>query len=364
MIGVTKTRLPFLNKYVKYLKKIWNTSQVTNKGEFSQKLEKGLEKYLGVKNLLVVANGTLALQLSYKALGLRGEVITTPFTFPATTNSLIWEGLKPVFADIDRDTFNIEPEDVEKKITKATSAILAVHVFGNPCDLEKLEKIAKKYKVKLIYDSAHAFGVKYKGKSVLKWGDVNILSFHAAKVFHTAEGGAVIAKNKSLYKTLDLLRNHGIETYDKVNLPGINAKMSELHAALGLCVLEDFDKEVSQRKKIYEEYRKTFSGNSKFRLQRLSSNLTRYNCPYFPICFSNEKTRNKVHDALLKKGIRARKYFYPPIHELPYLKSKSYRLPNATNISHTVLCLPLYGDLLKKDVKRIINIVNREVGKP
>src|SRR3989344_2770831 len=199
MINVTKTALPPINKYIKYLKKIWANNWVTNKGEFSIKLEQELEKFLKVKNLLAVSDGTTAMQLAYKALGLKGEVITTSFTFPATTNSLVWEGLQPVFADIDPETFNISPKEIEKKITKKTVAILAVHVFGNPCNVEEIERIAKKNSLKVIYDSAHAFGVDYKNKSVLNWGDVNTLSFHAAKIFHTVEGGGVISKSSKIH---------------------------------------------------------------------------------------------------------------------------------------------------------------------
>src|SRR3989344_1959048 len=198
MINVTKTTLPSINKYIKYLKKIWANNWVTNKGKFVLDLELELEKYLKVKHLLAVSNGTVALRLAFKALGLSGEVITTSFTFPATTNALIWEGLKPVFADIDPETFNINPKEVEKKINKKTVAILAVHVFGNPCNVEELAELARKYNLKLIYDSAHAFGIEYKGKSILSWGDINTLSFHAAKIFHTAEGGAVISKDKKI----------------------------------------------------------------------------------------------------------------------------------------------------------------------
>lgn len=361
MITVSKTRFPSLVGYIKYLKRIWKTGWVTNKGELSIELEEKLKKYLKVDNLLVVANGTLALQIVFKALALESEVITTPFTFPATTNSLIWEGLKPVFADINPETFNLDPIHVEKKITKNTSAILAVHVFGNPCDLEALDKIAEKHNLKIIYDAAHAFGVEYKNKSILNWGDANILSFHAAKVFQTAEGGAIAVRSKKLADKIDLMRNHGIKTYDVVVIPGINAKMNELEAAMGLSIFGGLKKELAGRKRIYKKYISAFKDDQRFRLQKLNENLTEYNYPYFPICFLDEKTRDKVHDALLANGIRARKYFYPPCHELPYLKSKKLHLPNATKISHTILCLPLYGSLALKDVTRIIKIIQKEV---
>lgn len=360
MINVTKTTLPPIEKYIKYLKKVWANNWVTNKGEFVVALEKRLEDYLKIKRLLAVSNGTVAMQLAFKTLGLKGEVITTPFTFPATTNALIWEGLTPVFADIDPETFNIDPKEIEKKITKKTTAILAVHVFGNPCDVEAIEKIAKKHNLKVIYDSAHAFGVEYKGKSVLSWGDVSTLSFHAAKIFHTAEGGAVITKSFKNHKEIDLMRNHGIEYYEKVKLAGINAKMNELQAIMGLCVLEEFSKDIEKRKKIYQKYLSAFS-NSKFRIQKLNNNLTKYIYPYFPLVFSSQKLRDKVFKVLLKNGIRARKYFYPACHELPYIKGNSKSLPHSTQVSHTILCLPLYADLAIKDVDRIINLIKNEV---
>lgn len=360
MINVTKTTLPPINKYIKYLKKVWVNNWVTNKGEFVLGLEKELENYLKIKNLSVVSNGTIAMQLAFKALKLKGEVITTPFTFPATTNSLIWEGLKPVFADIDPETFNIDAKEIEKKITKETSAILAVHVFGNPCDVEAIEKIAKMYNLKVIYDSAHAFGIEYKDKSVLSWGDINTLSFHAAKVFHTAEGGAVVTRNEKDSQKINLLRNHGIETYDKVVLAGINAKMNELQAIMGLCVLEEFDEQVAVRAEIYQRYSSVFS-NNQFRLQKLNNSLTKYTYPYFPICFPSEKIRDHIYKVLLKNGVRARKYFYPPCHELPYIKSDSKSLPYSTSISHTILCLPIYASLAMKDVEMIIDLINKEL---
>lgn len=358
MINVTKTTLPPINKYIKYLKKIWANNWVTNKGEFVLKLEKELEDYLKIKNLSVVSNGTVAMQLAFKALGLKGEVITTPFTFPATTNALIWEGLKPVFADIDPQTFNIDPKEIEKKITKSTTAVLAVHVFGNPCDILAIEKIAKKHNLKVIYDSAHAFGVEYKGKSIFRWGDINTLSFHAAKNFHTVEGGAVITKDKKDNQKINLLRNHGIKTYDKVVLAGINAKMNELQAIMGLCVLEEFEKEIMKRKNIYQKYLSVFSKNQ-VKLQKLNNNLTKYTYPYFPVCFNSQKARDRIFGVLLKNGIRARKYFYPPCHELPYIRYSSADLPHATKVSHTILCLPIYATLFNKDQENIIDLINK-----
>ena len=363
MITVTKTTLPPLDKYIKYLNKIWRNNWVTNNGEFVILLENKLKKYLKVKNLSLVSNGTLAMQVAFKALDLTGEVITTSFSFPATSNALIWEGLKPIFVDIDTETFNIDPQKIERRITKKTSAILGVHVFGNPCDVENIDRIARKYKLKVIYDAAHAFGVGYKGKSILNWGDVSTLSFHATKVFHTVEGGAVVGRNKPICRRVNLMRNHGIEEhkYKGSIIVGTNAKMNELQAAMGICLLDTQGEEYLKRERVFNEYVSNFSGNSKVILQQLNPYLTKFNYPYFPLVFSNEKTRDRVYKKLLKKGIFARKYFFPASHELLYLKSKSYNLPITTEISHRILCLPLYGSLPLKDTRRIIEIVNGEL---
>ncbi|MEK7502679.1 MAG: DegT/DnrJ/EryC1/StrS family aminotransferase [Patescibacteria group bacterium] len=357
MINVTKTHLPPLNTYIKYLNKIWENNWVTNDGEFSKKLEIELKKFLKVENIMLLGNGTLALQLAYKALDLKGEVITTPFTFPATTNSLIWEGIKPVFVDIDPNTFNIDPKEVEKKISKKTSAILAVHVFGNPCDMEGLSNLSQKYNLKLIYDAAHAFGVEYRGKSILRWGDASTLSFHAAKTFHTIEGGAVVSQSKMIRDKIKLLSNHGIKSKEEVVLPGINARMNEFEAVMGLMQLADYRERVDKRKKIYSFYASHFKNNSRLKLQVLSKDLTYFTYPYFPICFENEKTTKKVQNVLLKNGIIPRRYFYPPIHEFPYINEK-YNLKNSEKISHSVLCLPLYEDLPMEDVSMIVNLID------
>lgn len=357
MINVTKTTLPNFNRYVRYLKKIWKTSMITNHGVYHQKLQDELKKYLKIKHIFPISNGTIAMNLACKILKLKGEVITTPFTFPATTNVLLWEGLQPVFADIDKDTFNIDPKEIEKKITSRTTAILAVHVFGNPCNVEAIEEIAKKHNLKVIYDAAHAFGVEYKKKSLLTWGDISTLSFHATKVFHTIEGGAVITNNKSSHDTTKLLVNHGIADYEKVLLPGTNAKLNEFQAVMGLSLLDGLEKGVTKRKKIYEKYFAAFSSLPNVRIQKLHHRLTRYTYPYFPICFIDEKTREKIYKLLFENGIRARKYFYPPSHELPYIKVNADDLKNATEISHTVLCLPIYPTLAIKDVKKIISLI-------
>lgn len=358
MINVTKTYLPPLNLYIKYLRKIWKNNWVTNDGEFSQKLEAELKKFLQVKNIVLLGNGTLALQLTYKALDLKGEVITTPFTFPATTNSLIWEGIKPVFVDIDPNTFNIDPKEVEKKINKNTSAILAVHVFGNPCDVESLSKIAKKYNLKLIYDAAHVFGVEYKRKSILEWGNASTLSFHAAKTFHTIEGGAVISRNKITRDKIKLLSNHGIKSKDEIVMAGINARMNEFEAVMGLLQLKNYRIRAEKRKKIYNFYASQFRNNPRLKLQSLNKNLTYFTYPYFPVCFENEKITKKVIGVLLRNKIIPRRYFYPSIHEFSYI-DKKYNLKNSEKISHTILCLPLYEELTIQEASTIVNLVDK-----
>ncbi|MGD0056673.1 MAG: DegT/DnrJ/EryC1/StrS family aminotransferase [Methanomassiliicoccales archaeon] len=360
MITVTKSDLPPIEDYIRYLERIWSTHWLTNDGELCQLLRKRLEEYLRIKNLVLLSNGTLALQLALKAMDIKGEVITTPFTFAATTNSIVYEGARPVFADIDSETYNLDPEDVEKKITDETEAIMAVHVYGNPCDVERLGRIAKRNDLVLIYDAAHAFGVEYAGQSVLEFGDVSTLSFHATKVFNTIEGGAIVAADDAVVDKLRLLRNHGIRSETEVVLPGTNAKMNEFQAAMGLCNLERIDKSIESRKRIYDYYRKNLPSGS-LRFQRLTA--SRYNYIYMPVCFKNNYLRDRAYSELLKNGIRSRKYFFPLTVHFDYLREKEpdsvgrYGLHRASDISGKVLCLPLYQDLSMNDVDRIIEIV-------
>lgn len=365
MINVTKSDLPKLEEYIKYLKRIWSTRWLTNNGEFEQLLQGKLEEYLGAKNLVLVANGTLALQLALKIFGLKGEVVTTPFTAPATTNVILWEGLTPVFADIDPETFNIDPEQVENKITEKTSAILAVHVYGNPCYVEQLQKIADEYDLRLIYDAAHAFGVEYKNQSVLNYGDISTLSFHATKVFNSGEGGAIIAKNEELFDRLKLLSNYGIKS-EEVVVPGINAKMNELQAALGLCNLENIDKNIQLRKGIYDRYKEKLGGNKDIKFQKVIA--SRYNYIYISMCFEHSQKRDEVYSELVKNGIKPRKYFFPLTASSDYFKEKGvnlvekYNLKNASDIAGRILCLPLYPDLEVAVVDNIISIIEELMG--
>jgi len=364
MITVTKSSLPSLENYVMYLQKMWASRWLTNNGELVQLLEKKLKEYLNVKNLVCVANGTLALQLALRALEVKGEVITTPFTFAATTNVILWEGLTPVFADIDPETFNIGPKDVERKITDKTSAILAVHVYGNPCYVEELQEIADRYSLKLIYDAAHAFGVEYKNQSVLNYGDISTLSFHATKVFHTIEGGAIVVKDENLLGKLQLLRNHGIKSEEEVVLPGTNAKMNEFQAAMGLCNLEEVDEKIRLRKKIYEHYKERLS-DMPVKFQKLIA--SKYNYIYMPVCFENSKKRDEVYSELIKNEIKPRKYFYPLTVSFDYFKQEGtnlvekYGLKVASDIASRVLCLPLYPDLEMEAVDNITSIIEQLV---
>ena len=367
MINVTKSDLPSLEKYTEYLEKIWSTRWLTNNGEFVQLLEKRLEEYLKVKNLVLITNGALALQLALKALYIKGEIITTPFTFSATTNVILWEGFTPIFADIDAETFNINPKDIERQITDKTSAILAVYIYGNPCHVEELQKIADKYDLKLIYDAAHAFGVEYKNQSVLNYGDLSTLSFHATKLFHTIEGGAIIANDDKIIEKLKLLRSFGITSEEEVVLPGINAKMNEFQAIMGLCNLENIDEKIHHRKIIYDYYKEKLSGITDIIFQKIIT--SKYNYGYMPVCFENIEIRDKIYSELIKNGIKPRKYFYPLTSDFDYFKEKDIgivkknELKIATYISDRILCLPLYPDLEIEIVDKIIHIIKKVIKK-
>ncbi len=359
MINITKTYLPDRLKLNDYINEIFKLGYVTNNGRFVRELQKKLENYLAVENLLLVSNGTLALQVAYKALGLKGEAITTPFSFVATTSSLSWEGLDPVFSDIDAETFCIEPEALSKAVTNKTSAIVPVHVFGNVCDVEAIDNIAKEYNLKVIYDGAHAFGVRYKNKSLLSFGDAATLSFHATKLFHTIEGGAVIFKDKEIYEKAKDMINFGFNPNaggfpDKV---GINCKMNEFQAAMGLCVLDDIEYILSKRADIHSIYVKELNGIVKFQKQ---NHFSTRNYSYFPVLLNGEPQTLRVKEALKKEQIDARRYFYPSLDTLPYIKTKQI-MPVSRAIAERILCLPLYDSLKEEDAFRIIKIIKNNV---
>ena len=359
MLTVTKPDLPPLEEYNEYLKRIWASRWLTNDGEYVELLQRKLQEYLKIQELVLVSNGTLAIELALRGLEIRGEVITTPFTFPATTNAILWERLTPVFADVDPETFNVDPKEVEKRITRKTGAILATHTFGNPCHVKELQEIASRHDVKLIYDAAAAFGVEYENHSVLDYGDMSTLSFHATKVFHTIEGGAIIAEDETLSDKLRLLLDHGIESAEHVAIVGTNAKMNEFQAVMGICNLKYVDEKIQRRKRLYEYYKRKLSKKVKF--QKLTA--SKYNYGYMPVCFENIEERDKVHSKLLKNRIEPRKYFFPLTTSSDYFKKerlnlvKKYDLRKANDISNRILCLPLYPDLKTQDVNRVIKII-------
>ncbi|ACJ75329.1 sugar transaminase [Thermosipho africanus H17ap60334] len=357
MINVTRSIMPDFEKYTQMIEKLWETRWLTNNGEYLVKLEKALEERFNTK-CAVVSNGTLALLIAIELFDFPkdSEIITTPFTFVATSSSIIWQKYKPVFVDINPETFNIDPNEIEKKITENTRAILAVHVFGNPCDIEKIEEIAKKHRLKIIYDAAHCFDVYYKGESIYKFGDVSIASFHATKVFHTIEGGAIFSDNDELIRKAKRLRNFGFNEEIEIEDKGINAKMNEFQAAMGLLNLEIVGKEIKKRKKIYESYKEKLKGLVKF--QKLSSNITKYNYIYMPVLFENQEQREKAYKKLKEEGYNTRKYFFP---SLDTVFNQENQCKTSQEISKRILHLPLYGDLEEKHVEKICTTIEKVV---
>ena len=353
MINVTKTYLSNKEKYQKYVDEIYANRWVTNNGPLVKKLEKRLAEYLGVKNIVLVANGTSALEIAYRTLDLKGYAITTPFSFVATTSSLVTNALKPLFADIDPQTLNIEPNKIEELITPNTSAIVPVHVFGNACDVEAIDKIAKKHDLKVVYDAAHAFDVEFKGNSILDYGDISTLSFHATKLFHTIEGGALIINDDSLVEKARYLRNFGIQNQESIPELGINAKMNEFEAAMGLCMLDEMEEVSLKRKDVYRRYEKELDGLVQF--QEQSAHSTQ-NYSYFPIILKDEEQTLKVQKALNEKQIFPRRYFYPSLDTLSYIEPKQYS-PISRDISNRILALPIYAELEENDQVKIIDTI-------
>ncbi len=349
MINVTKTYLPAFEEYISVLKRAWDKVWLTNNGELVQELEMKLKNYLGVNNLYFTNNGTIVLQMALKALDISKEVITTPFSYVATTNAILWEGCKPVFVDIDPVTCCIDAAKIEAAITKDTQAILATHVYGIPCDVEAIALIAKKYNLKVIYDGAHAFGVKYKGKSLLEYGDITTCSFHATKIFHTVEGGCIIANDDEIAKKLMLYRQFGHISDDYYSI-GINAKNSEFHAAMGICVLPMMDQILADRKRISDHYDALLLSHF---IRPISHFPIEYNYSYYPIIFQNEFQLLQSIENLKVNNISGRRYFYPSLNELPFLDNQP--CPISEDISRRVLCLPLYYGLESEDVERISN---------
>lgn len=353
MINVTKTYLPNINKYKKYIDQIYSSGQVTNNGFLVKELERRLAKYLGVKNIVLVSNGTVALEIAYRALGVSNFAITTPFSFVATTSSLVANGIKPIFVDIDSKTFNIDVNKIVEQITPNTSAIVATQVFGNPCAVEVIDKLAKEYGLNVVYDAAHAFGVKYKGQSVLNFGDISTLSFHATKLFHTIEGGALVTNDDKLAERARFLINFGIKNAEEIPHLGTNAKMNEFEAAMGLCVLDDIEVIHDIRKAIAENYKSELQGLVQF--QEFNFNATE-NYSYFPILFKSERELLIVQKALNEKSIFPRRYFYPSLDTLSYIEPKQF-MSVSRDISRRVMCLPIYVGLKDQTQKDIISVI-------
>lgn len=354
MITVTKPYLPDAVQFDAYVKKIWASGWLTNNGPMVQELEHKLKQYLGVKHLLFTNNGTIAIQIAIKALDLKGEIITTPFSYVATTNCILWENCTPVFADIKTSDFNIDPEKIESLITNKTSAILATHVYGNPCDVVAIEAIAKKHNLKVIYDGAHAFNSKLNNQQVLSFGDVSTCSFHATKLFHTCEGGCIITSDDELAEKLMLYRQFG-HIGDEYYSIGVNGKSSELHAAMGLCVLPDVADIIKRRQILCNEYDKQLKGIKLHRPEGIAG--TAYNYAYYPVVFENEKQLLKVKEYLANCSVFTRRYFYPSLNKLPFLTGEV--CPVSEDISTRVLALPLYYDLQITEAEVIADYIGK-----
>jgi dTDP-4-amino-4,6-dideoxygalactose transaminase len=359
MINVTKSILPELSDYIKYLEGIWERGHLTNHGPLVVELENKLRDYLGVKHFFFVNNGTIALQIAIKAASLKGDVITTPFSYVATTSCLVWENCNPVFADIDPNTLTVTAETIEKVITPQTSGILVTHVYGNPCPVEEIEALAKRRGLKVIYDAAHAFGVEYNNQSVLNYGDISTLSFHATKLFHTIEGGGIITNDDELAHKISYMRNFGHNGPEAFYGVGVNGKSSEFQAAMGLCLIPKIDHIIETRRSLSDFYTASLVGIPIQHLQ-IQPGTSKYNFAYYPIVFNSEDELLKVVKALNEKHIMPRRYFYPSLNTLHYVTNN---LANdyATDVSKRVLCLPLYPDLAVEQVGVISDCIRLQI---
>jgi dTDP-4-amino-4,6-dideoxygalactose transaminase len=357
MINVTRSIMPDFERYEEKIKKLWETRWLTNNGDYLVELERRLSERFDTQ-CVIVSNGTLALLIAIELFDFPkgSEIIVTPFTFAATVESILWQGYKPVFADIDPETFNISPEEIEKRITEKTVAIMPVHVFGNPCKVEEIQDIAEKHNLKVIYDAAHCFDVYYEGKSVYKFGNVSVASFHATKVFHTIEGGAIFSDDTELIEKAKRLRNFGFNEKIEIVDIGINAKMNEFQAAVGLLNLEIVDEEIEKRKRVFEKYRELLDDIVDY--QKLNEGVTKYNYIYMPVLFADEKTRDNVFEELKANGYNARKYFYPSLNSIFSKQS----CPNSESVSSRILHLPLYGDLEDEHIENVCIIIKRILG--
>lgn len=364
-IYVTQPHLPPLEEFIPYLEKIWESKFLTNGGPFHQRMEHALCEHLGVKHVSLFTNATIALVTALQAHRVTGEVITTPYSFVATSHSLLWNGIKPVFVDIDPKTLNLDPMKIEAAITPQTTAIMPVHCYGHPCDVEAIQRIADNYNLRIIYDAAHAFGVEDDGGSVLRYGDLSILSFHATKVFNTFEGGAIVCPDEKTKTRIDQLKNFGHVGETTVVAPGINGKMSEFNAALGLLQLKYVDQAIAQRKKVDARYREKLQGIAGVRCIDGSGEIIA-NYSYFPIMVDENHpiTRDALYQKLKDNNIHPRRYFYPLISEFPMYRglpsANRDNLPSATKAARQVLCLPIYPDLPIKVVDEVCDLISAQ----
>lgn len=364
-ITVTSPLLPPLEEFMPYLEKIWACKWLTNNGAYHQELEKALCEYLGVNHLALFSNGTLALITALQALHISGEVITTPFSFVATTHSLWWNNIKPVFVDIDPETLNIDPSKIEAAITPNTTAIMPVHVYGNPCDTERINQIAQTYGLRVIYDAAHAFAVKRNGESVLNSGDLSILSFHATKTYSTIEGGAIVCHDEQMKKRIDYLKNFGFADETTVVAPGINAKMNEVQAAYGLLGLKHVDTAIENRRLVTARYRKELAGVEGISFLEDISGV-QHNYSYFPVFVDEKKygmTRDELYQKMKDRNVLGRRYFYPLISEFPTYRglpsAVAQNLPVAHKVAKQVICLPLHHELSENDIERVLSTIKK-----
>lgn len=353
MIPLNKPFLPPKSEFDEFVADIWNRNWLTNNGPIVQQFESEVSDYLGVERMLFVTNGTTALQIAIKALELEGEIITTPYSYVATTSSIVWQNCSPVFVDINPDSLNIDPEKIEAAITDQTSAILATHVYGNPCDVEAIQEIADKKNLKVIYDAAHCFGVKYKGESILKWGDISITSFHATKVFHSVEGGGLFTYDDALFQKMEYMRNFGHNGPYRFEGVGINGKNNEFNAAMGLCNLNYADDCLEKRTQLANHYNE--------RLQNLSVSRpkmrvhTDHNYSYYPIILESKLIRENIVQGLVDEGIESRSYFRPSLQTLSYVNDAD--VPVSTSISERVVCLPFFYDLTFEEVNKVVDVI-------
>ncbi len=361
-IYVTQPFLPPLEEFIPYLRDIWDSKVITNGGQFHQRLESALAEYLGVKHLALFTNGTIGLLTALQTLRVSGEVITTPYSFAATAHSVLWNNLKPVFADIDPHTCNLDPDCIEAAITPQTTAIMPVHCYGTPCDVDRIQRIADTYGLKVIYDAAHAFGVRHRGDSLLNSGDLAVLSFHATKVFTTIEGGAIVCPDAKTKQRIDHLKNFGIADEVTVMAAGINGKMNEVQAAFGLLQLQHVDEFIAKRTHIAALYTERLGSVPGIRVPDVLPN-TQPNHSYFPVFVGRDfpLSRDAVYERLREHNVYARRYFYPLLSDLPMYRglpsAARERLPNAVKAANEVLCLPIYPALHDNDVQRVIELI-------